>query len=332
MPFSDQYKRWVIPITLRHKVLLAATADSVAGCIPGLGPANVSRAAVPGAWHVGYTRPKVRVDDRHVVDAPVTRSAPVDVTPRPTPTFEQQYGCSPVWALVGSGTLATVALAAMLLLMFCARSAASNNLPECQDNTPHEEQFVTVAPGVRLEVLDWGGSGEAMVLLTGLGDNAHVYDQFAFQFTDYFHVIGITRRGYLPSSQPGDGYDIRTRVSDDIAVLDALGIEKAVLVGHSVAGSEFSAAAELHKDRVDKLVYLDAYDLAGRFDLPDIPQHPALQAQTQGLYGLFKQLGRGWKQSAYRTRQHAQHCNLTRTERPLVARHQTGSPRRFSSM
>lgn len=174
--------------------------------------------------------------------------------------------------------LRTVALAMMLRFVFPASGVAQQSEghkpPECRDNTPHKEQFVTVAPGVRLEVLDWGGSGEAMVLLTGLGDNARVYDQFAFQFTDYFHVIGITRRGFLPSSQPEDGYDVRTRASDDIAVLDALGINKAVLVGHSVAGSELSAAGELYKDRVDKLVYLDAYDLSGRFNLPEVPHHP----------------------------------------------------------
>ena len=93
----------------------------------------------------------------------------------------------------------------------------------CEDHTPHEIRMVKVAPGVELEVLDWGGTGKAMVLLTGLGDNAHVYDQFAFQFTDYFHVIGITRRGFLPSSQPRNGYDVPTRAADDIAVLDALG-------------------------------------------------------------------------------------------------------------
>ena len=81
----------------------------------------------------------------------------------------------------------------------------------CADHTPHKVRFVKVAPGVELEVLDWGGTGKAMVLLTGLGDNAHVYDQFAFQFTDYFHVIGITRRGFLPSSQPRNGYDVPTR-------------------------------------------------------------------------------------------------------------------------
>ena len=74
--------------------------------------------------------------------------------------------------------------------------------PACFDPTPHEVTFVTVEPGVQLEVLDFGGSGETMVLLAGLGDNAHVWDDFAFQFTDYFRVIGITRRGYGRSDQP----------------------------------------------------------------------------------------------------------------------------------
>jgi non-heme chloroperoxidase len=147
-----------------------------------------------------------------------------------------------------------------------AQSSEGYKPPECIDNTPHKIRFVTVAPGVNLEVLDWGGSGEAMVLLTGLGDNAHVFNQFAFQFTDHFHVIGITRRGFLPSSQPKNGYDVGTRVSDDIAVLDALGIDKAVFVGHSIAGSELSKIGETHKNRVDKLVYLDAADLAERFE------------------------------------------------------------------
>jgi non-heme chloroperoxidase len=143
----------------------------------------------------------------------------------------------------------------------------------CRDTTPHEMTFVEVEPGVRLEVLDWGGSGEAMVLLTGGGDNAHVYDQFAFQFTDYFHVIGITRRGYPPSSQPQNGYDVETRAADDIAVLDAFGIDKAVFVGHSAAGAELSELGQAYKERVNKLVYLDAADLAERF-LPSRSEPP----------------------------------------------------------
>src|SRR6516162_291848 len=96
----------------------------------------------------------------------------------------------------------------------------SANKASCSDNAGQKVTFVTVEPGVQLEVLDWGGTGETLVLLTGMGDNAHVYDQFAHQFTDRFHVIGITRRGFGRLSQPAHGYDLDTRARDDIAVLD----------------------------------------------------------------------------------------------------------------
>jgi pimeloyl-ACP methyl ester carboxylesterase len=134
-------------------------------------------------------------------------------------------------------------------------------------------------------VLDWGGAGkpDTMVLLTGLGDNAHIYDGFAFQFTDFFHVIGITRRGYLPSSQPEGGYDVATRARDDVKVLDALGVKKAVLVGHSIAASELNEIASAYKERVEKLVYLDAYDLAERFQLPELPGPPFKDADLRSL-------------------------------------------------
>ena len=167
--------------------------------------------------------------------------------------------------------------ALLLLAVPPTASGADDFKPAaCVDNTPHALQMVEVAPGVELEVIDWGGSGPPMVLLTGLGDNAHVYDQFAFQFTDDFRVIGITRRGFLPSSQPRDGYDVPTRAADDIAVLDAMGIEKAVFVGHSLAGSELSRLGLDYPDRVDKLVYLDASDLAERFS-PDRAEPPGAQ-------------------------------------------------------
>ncbi len=140
-----------------------------------------------------------------------------------------------------------------LFLTFGSIDVARAEAPAaCFDTTPHKEQFIAVASNVNLQIMDWGGTGETMVLLTGLGDNAHVYSQFAFQWNDHFHVIGITRRGYLPSSQPPDGYDVPTRVADDIAVLDALHIDRAVLVGHSVAGSELSALAATHPERVDR--------------------------------------------------------------------------------
>jgi pimeloyl-ACP methyl ester carboxylesterase len=106
------------------------------------------------------------------------------------------------------------------------------------------------------------------------------------QFTDYFHVIGITRRGYLPSSQPRDGYDIPTRAADDIAVLDAFGIDEAVFVGHSAAGAELSKLGQSYKRRVDKLVYLDAADLSERF-LPSRREPPGPDYTEADLKSLW---------------------------------------------
>ena len=129
------------------------------------------------------------------------------------------------------------------------------------DPTPHKAQFVTVEPGVKLEVLDWGGTGRPLVLLTGLGDTAHVFDKLALKLTGNYHVYGITRRGYGASDTPpvvGDNYKADRLGDDVIAVLDQLKLEHPVLAGHSIAGEELSSIGSRHPERVAGLVYLDA--------------------------------------------------------------------------
>lgn len=129
------------------------------------------------------------------------------------------------------------------------------------DSSNHKVQFVTVEPGVKLEVLDWGGTGRPVVLLTGLGNNAHVFDGFAEKLTSKYHVYGITRRGFGVSDTPpvsGDAYSADRLGDDVIAVIDKLGLEKPVLVGHSIAGEELSSIGSRFPSRVAGLIYLDA--------------------------------------------------------------------------
>ena len=127
-----------------------------------------------------------------------------------------------------------------------------------RDPSPHTIQFITVDNNVRLEVLDWGGTGRPLVLLAGGGNTAHVFDEFAPKLTANYHVYGITRRGFgasefSASDNPGD------RLRDDVlAVLTALKLERPVLVGHSIAGAELSAVASSYPDRVAGLIYLEA--------------------------------------------------------------------------
>src|SRR5580692_7766772 len=123
-----------------------------------------------------------------------------------------------------------------------------------RDPSPHITRFVTVDKDVRLEVLDWGGSGRPLVLLAGGGDTAHVFDDFAPKLTASFHVYGITRRGFGESgfSTSDDGAN---RLGGDVlAVLDSLKLNRLVLVGHSLAGEELSSVANEYPNRVAGLV------------------------------------------------------------------------------
>jgi pimeloyl-ACP methyl ester carboxylesterase len=124
-------------------------------------------------------------------------------------------------------------------------------------------QFVAVAQNVRLEVLDWGGTGKPVVLLAGGGNTAHIFDEFATKLTASCHVYGITRRGFGASGFSATD-DPADRLGDDVvAVIDALKLNRPVLVGHSLAGVELSSVANRHPDRVAGLVYLEgAYSYA----------------------------------------------------------------------
>jgi hypothetical protein len=126
------------------------------------------------------------------------------------------------------------------------------------DASPHRVQFVTVDDNVKLEVLDWGGSGRPLVLLAGLGDTAHTFDKFALKLTPTYHVYGITRRGFGASSVPTSGYSSDRLGEDVLAVLDALKLSRPVLVGHSFGGAELSSVGSRHPDKVAGLIYLDA--------------------------------------------------------------------------
>lgn len=141
----------------------------------------------------------------------------------------------------------------------------------CFDQSDHKVSFIETDTNVKLEVLDWGGTGEYLVLLTGLGDNAHVFDNFAYQFTDMFHVIGITRRGFGKSSKPEGGYDEATRVRDYMRILDHLNITKASFAGHSISCGELCLIGTKYGDRVNKLVFLDGLDYGEQKNMKQPP-------------------------------------------------------------
>ncbi len=138
---------------------------------------------------------------------------------------------------------------------------ASQESSWLRDDTPHTLRHVTVQADVEVEVIDWGGSGRTVILLPGGGNNAHGFDNFAPKLTASYHVYGITRRGSGASSAPvpANGNYSADRLGDDVlAVMDVLGLDRPILVGHSLGGQELSSIGSRHPEKVAGLIYLDA--------------------------------------------------------------------------
>jgi non-heme chloroperoxidase len=178
---------------------------------------------------------------------------------------------------------APLVVALALLAAPCSDDVAGTQTAPWRDPSPHRVRPVIVDSSVRLEVLDWGGSGPPLVLL-GCYLTAHAYDDIAPKLTNQFHVYGITRRGIGASDRPAGGYTVQ-RSADDVAeVLDALNVQSSLLVGHSCAGQVLTLFASRHSDRLSGLVYLD-----GASD----PTTPAYDPPMPDLTKLPRPLRRG---------------------------------------
>ena len=139
------------------------------------------------------------------------------------------------------------------------------------------ERFVEV-PGGRLAVHDFG-TGPAMVLLHAGIVDAWSWEPLTPFLLDAGHrVVAYDQRGIGGSTTEDVAYSSR---ADVIAVLDALGIDRACLVGNSVGGSIAIATAVEHPGRVAALVTIGA-SLAG-YQVDPRPEEAALFAEMDRL-------------------------------------------------
>jgi pimeloyl-ACP methyl ester carboxylesterase len=119
-----------------------------------------------------------------------------------------------------------------------------------------QDMFVT-ANGLRLHYREWGDAGSpGVLLLHGLTGNAWEWDPIAAALADRFHVLAVDQRGHGASAWASD-YAADHMVTDISATIQALGLERVSVVGHSMGGINAYLCAALHPDLVDRLVIVD---------------------------------------------------------------------------
>ncbi|GAB5538379.1 MAG: alpha/beta fold hydrolase [Salibacteraceae bacterium] len=100
------------------------------------------------------------------------------------------------------------------------------------------------------------GNGKPLIILHGLLGMLDNWQAQARLFEDRFHVFTIDLRNHGHSPHD-DTHSYDAMVSDVIELMDKLGLEKAHILGHSMGGKVAIKLAQLHPDRVDKLIVAD---------------------------------------------------------------------------
>lgn len=137
-----------------------------------------------------------------------------------------------------------------------------------------EGKYVEVAPGLRLHVHEAGAEhAETVVLLHGGGPGASAWSNFGRNIpvlAKRFRVLAVDQPGFGRSDKPTEHPQYFTHsASALLGLLDALGVEKAHLVGNSLGGGTAVRFALDHPGRAGRLVLMGPGGLSVNLFAPD---------------------------------------------------------------
>jgi pimeloyl-ACP methyl ester carboxylesterase len=153
---------------------------------------------------------------------------------------------------------------------------------------------VEIDGGLRIPYAEQGHpDGTPLVLLHGLTDSHRSYEPVLEALPDSIRAVAITARGHGDAGKPEGGYDDARMAADVIAVMDALGIGRAIVAGHSMGSWTARRVAATYPDRVLGAV------LAGTFaSFHDNPGIGELREEFAALEDpIDPAYARAWQQS-----------------------------------
>ncbi len=122
-----------------------------------------------------------------------------------------------------------------------------------------ESLSVTGSDSLELHLLRWSEEGTPLLLVHGFGNEAHIWDDFAPAIAPSYQVYAIDLRGHGESDwDPESRYDYENHLADLTAVIDALGFERMVLIGHSLGGRVCIRYAGENPERIAGMVIVDS--------------------------------------------------------------------------
>jgi 3-oxoadipate enol-lactonase len=114
--------------------------------------------------------------------------------------------------------------------------------------------YARSSDGIRVHYDVFGRpSAPAVLMIQGLGADKHGWDMQRFVLAARYRVIALDNRGAGRSDKPFGHYSLEQMADDAISVLDAVGVERAHVVGASMGGAIAQIVALKHPERVRSL-------------------------------------------------------------------------------
>jgi non-heme chloroperoxidase len=145
---------------------------------------------------------------------------------------------------------------------------------------PDDVKFATtqLATGVSLHYAERGDpEGEAIIFLHGYSDSWYSYSRVLPLLSPSYHAFALTQRGQGDSDKPECCYTVDDFAADIDALMDALGVDKATLFGHSTGALFAQRVALSYPRRVSCLVMLGAQTPANEAILGLVEEVRALE-------------------------------------------------------
>ena len=139
-------------------------------------------------------------------------------------------------------------------------------------NDFHTREIATNGTKIHTRI---GGHGPAVVLLHGYGETGDMWAPLAAALEHNHTVIVPDLRGMGLSARPDSGYEKRVQGDDIAGVLDALGVDRTMLVTHDIGNMVGYAFAAQYPQRVTRFVLMDA-PLPGIGPWDEILRNPLL--------------------------------------------------------
>jgi len=111
--------------------------------------------------------------------------------------------------------------------------------------------------GIEINLAVWEGAGKPILCIHGITANCRCWDTLAQSLTPDYHVMAMDLRGRGLSDKPSKGYALEYHLQDINCLLDDLGLDRAVIMGHSLGAFIGLAFAAEHSERVERLILVD---------------------------------------------------------------------------